>query len=141
MGDQYDLLLGEKSGKMPAGQLNVEQMFEVWSYKPPKSAVAKMYGMLYVPGSTPVAPPPQGAATSATAAPASPPAAPSVDKDTKPVDWDAKDKRNARMNGINNATALVVAIAEYQQTQPDIENIKAAAEQIVDYIYNGNHPF
>ena len=41
----------------------------------------------------------------------------------------------------NNATALVVAIAQCQQTAPDIQNIKDAAEQLVDYIYNGNTPF
>ncbi len=74
-GEQYQLHLGEKSGKMPAGQLNVEQMFEVWLYRTPKGA-DMMCGNLYVPGapqtpSTPQTAParPPAVAVTATAAP------------------------------------------------------------------------
>ncbi len=59
-------------------------------------------------------------------------------KEDKPVDWDAKDLRQARMNGLNNATCLMVMLAEMNRvnnTSPD--DIKKVAAEYVDYIYNG----
>ena len=56
------------------------------------------------------------------------------------VDWDAKDLRNARMNALNNATAMLVACAEVSKniaTWLGIDKIKQTASEFVDYIYNG----
>ena len=56
------------------------------------------------------------------------------------VDWDAKDLRNARMNALNNATAMLVACAEVSNniaTWLGIDKIKQTASEFVDYIYNG----
>lgn len=54
------------------------------------------------------------------------------------VDWDAKDLRQARMNGLNNATRLVCLMAEAGTVKsPDVALITLTAESIVYYIYNG----
>jgi len=57
----------------------------------------------------------------------------------KEVDWDAKDLRNARMNGLNNATAMITVLAEILKdaNMLDKKAIEDAASYFVDYIYNG----
>ncbi len=58
-------------------------------------------------------------------------------KEDEPVDWDAKDLRQARMNGLNNATRLMVMLAEMNKTNMAPNDIKKVAAEYVDYIYNG----
>ncbi len=58
-------------------------------------------------------------------------------KEEKEVDWDAKDLRNARMNGLNNATALTVLLAEMLKREFSSNDVKNMAAEFVDYIYNG----
>lgn len=71
--------------------------------------------------------------------PQTPSQAPQSTNSTKDVDWDAKDLRNARMNGVNNATALICLLAEMARDSniASTENIKKVASEYVDYIYNG----
>ena len=53
------------------------------------------------------------------------------------VDWDAKDKRTARMNGTNNATQLMILLAGTKKLEPTLDNVLDMAEAIVGYIYEG----
>ena len=71
-------------------------------------------------------------------APQAPSQAAGAAQSTKDVDWDAKDKRMARMGGLNNATRLICLLAEAGKIDsPDVNLITKTAELMVNYIYNG----
>jgi len=55
------------------------------------------------------------------------------------VDWDAKDLRTARENGLNNATKIICLLAEMTKNDAslNIDHVKRVASDLVDYIYNG----
>lgn len=57
----------------------------------------------------------------------------------KEVDWDAKDRQNARMNGLNNATSMLTTLATILDDTGHLttEQIKITAECLVNYVYNG----
>lgn len=59
--------------------------------------------------------------------------------DKKEVDWDAKDLRVARENGLNNATKIICLLAEITKDDAllEVESVKRTASILVDYIYNG----
>ncbi len=64
-------------------------------------------------------------------------------KPDKPVDWDAKDFRYARMNGLSNATRLICLIAEADKDFANsggdalVSFVKKTANIFVEYIYKG----
>jgi len=53
------------------------------------------------------------------------------------VDWDAKDLRNAKMNGLNNATSFLIALATITSSAEFLqeEKAKSLAKSFVDWIY------
>lgn len=57
----------------------------------------------------------------------------------KEVDWDTKDLRFARENGLNNATKLICLLAEMTKNTAslNVNHVKGVASALVDYIYNG----
>lgn len=72
-------------------------------------------------------------------APQAPSQATGQAQDKKEVDWDAKDLRQARMNGLNNATRLICLLAEMTKndTSLNTDHVKGVAGEFVDYIYHG----
>jgi len=60
--------------------------------------------------------------------------------DKKDVDWDAKDERNARMNALNNATAMLCLCAQVSNniaTYLGTDMVEKTANEFFRYIYNG----
>ena len=51
------------------------------------------------------------------------------------TDWEAKDKRMAKMCSLNNATQLIICIAEISGNAKEINHVKDAACKFLDWIY------
>lgn len=117
---QYQLHLGAKSGKMPAGQLNTEQLFEVWPYKTPKG-VDMMCGSLCVPNAPSVLAsqtmqPPEPASPANLPVPANwgTPTAPPVNKDRLIVAQVVYKEFSAHCNALEDLMALNQHTSEMQ---------------------------
>jgi len=69
---------------------------------------------------------------------ARPPAGPPQQKQEEKVADTAKDLRDARMSGLNNATRIVCLLAEMQKDiNVSPQHIKEVAAEFVHFIYNG----
>lgn len=51
------------------------------------------------------------------------------------VDWDAKDKRNAKMNGVNNAVRILEITGFHGTKEQALKEITEMADSLLDYIY------
>lgn len=136
---QHGPITGVKASQQPLTQNDVGKQIE-WDVTQAHNKVRGTYNKFTTPkalyGGPYQAPSAQGqqyAPQNAQQGPQQPAQRPNG---TKGVDWDAKDLRNARMNGLNNATALVCLMGDLTE-EASIEMCERIANRFVAYIYKG----